>query len=86
MSHRLGRPFAPEEIADRLSFSGPARETLGRMVEHLAANGVDLKRRPLTFGALLEMDPARERFTNSEAANRLLRREYRYPFIVPEQV
>ena len=86
ISHRLGRLMVPEDIRDQLAFSGPARETHARMVAHLEANGVDLRRRPLTFGALLEMDSQRERFTNNPAANQLLTREYRYPFTVPEKV
>ncbi|HTH48116.1 MAG TPA: Gfo/Idh/MocA family oxidoreductase [Candidatus Limnocylindria bacterium] len=86
ISHRLGRKMSPEAIRDHLAFSGPARETFERMKTHLIANGVDLERRPLTLGETLEMDPAHERFINNEAANRLLTREYRYPFIVPEAV
>jgi predicted dehydrogenase len=34
----------------------------------------------------LEFDARAERFTNSSAANKLLKREYREPFVVPEQV
>ena len=78
--------WVPEDIRDHLAYSGPARETHERMVAHLLANGVDLHRRELTYGAMLEMDPQTERFTNNEAANRLLTREYRYPFVVPEKV
>jgi predicted dehydrogenase len=86
LSHRLGQKTDPEEIRDHLAFTSAGRETFGRLTEHLAANGVDLRRRPLTLGATLEMDTARERFTNNEAANNLLSRAYRYPFIVPEKV
>ena len=86
ISHRLGKPSDPETIGQYLAISGPARETFERMAQHLAANEVDLKRTPLTLGALLEMDPATERFTDNDAANRLLRRDYRFPFIVPEKV
>jgi hypothetical protein len=32
------------------------------------------------------MDPTTERFTNNEAANQLLTRDYRHPFVVPENV
>jgi hypothetical protein len=56
------------------------------VTEHLAANGLDLVKTPLTLGAALAMDPKTERFTNSDAANALLTREYRKPFVVPEKV
>ena len=56
------------------------------MTDHLGDNGVDLHQTPLVLGALLKMDPKRERFTNSPEANTLLTREYRAPFVVPEKV
>lgn len=34
----------------------------------------------------LEFDPKTEKFTNSAEANKLLKREYREPYVVPEQV
>ena len=34
----------------------------------------------------LEFDPNTEKFTNSDAANKLLSRDYREPFVVPEKV
>jgi hypothetical protein len=40
----------------------------------------------LTLGPVLEMNPKTERFTNNEAANKLVTREYRKPFVVPEKV
>jgi len=45
---------------------------------------VDIDKPAVTAGVWLEMDPATERFTNSTAANELLRREDRKPFVVPE--
>jgi len=40
------------------------------------------------IGPELTFDPAAERFTgdHAEAANKLLRRDYRAPFVVPENV
>jgi len=58
-------------------------ETLQRTVEHLEKSNVDLAKTPLSLGPLLKFDNATERFTNSEAANRMLTRDYRSGFEVP---
>jgi hypothetical protein len=57
--------------------------TLQRTVEHLKANNVDLDKTPLSLGPQLTFDNDTERFTNNEAANELLAREYRDGFVVP---
>jgi hypothetical protein len=56
------------------------------MDEHLQANQVDRKKYPVLLGADLKMDPKSERFTNSSKANKMLIRDYRKPFVVPEKV
>ncbi|MCL2624651.1 MAG: Gfo/Idh/MocA family oxidoreductase [Planctomycetaceae bacterium] len=60
-------------------------EALDRMVEHLtsAANRVDLTKTPISMGPLLKMDPEKEVFIDNDAANAMLTREYRTPFVVP---
>jgi hypothetical protein len=47
---------------------------------------VDLQKTPATVGAVLNMDPQTERFVGNAAADKMLSREYRKPFIVPEKV
>ena len=56
------------------------------MAEHLALNAVDLDRTRATLGALLTVDAKHERLKgeNAAAANALLSREYRAPFVVPK--
>ncbi len=58
-------------------------ETLNRTVQHLKDNDVDLDKYPMSMGPLLQFDPVREVFTNSSAANKILHREYRNPFVCP---
>jgi hypothetical protein len=58
-------------------------ETLNRTVRHLTDNGVDLDKYPMSMGPLLKFDPVNEVFTNSAAANRILHRDYRKPFVCP---
>lgn len=57
--------------------------TLNRTVKHFQDNGVDLDKYPMSMGPMLAFDPEKEVFTNNDAANRMLRREYRAPFVCP---
>ena len=53
------------------------------MTMHLAANGVDLGKTPLTLGESLAVDAAAETIVDNHAAAALLTRQYRAPFLVP---
>jgi predicted dehydrogenase len=57
--------------------------TLQRTIKHLEKNGVDLTKYPISLGAQLNFDPEKELFTNNEAANAWLTREYREPYVCP---
>jgi hypothetical protein len=48
--------------------------------------GVDLGVTKATLGAVLRMDPKSECFLGNDQANGLLARNYRPPFVVPEEV
>jgi predicted dehydrogenase len=86
ISYRLGKPMSPDAIHSAAKNDKDLAESLGRMEEHLGANKVDLHKTPLTLGAALKMNPKTEKFTNNRQANKLLTREYRKPFVVPEKV
>jgi predicted dehydrogenase len=86
ISYQLGQKLAPEAIRDRLKDQPEALESFGRLAEHLEANGINLSATPARLGAWLTMNPRTERFTNSNAANHLLAREYRKGFEVPSKV
>jgi predicted dehydrogenase len=86
ISYRLGKTHSPEEIRDAVKGNADVAEALGRMEQHLAANNVELHKTPATLGMVLTMDGKAERFIGNKAANRLLTREYRKPFVVPEHV
>jgi predicted dehydrogenase len=58
-------------------------ETLNRTARHLKDSGVDLDKYPISMGPMLKFDPRKEVFTNSTAANRILHRDYRKPFVCP---
>jgi hypothetical protein len=56
------------------------------MTEHLKKNGVDLAKDQLTLGEFLTMDPKTEKFIGNAAADKLLTRNYRAPYIVPDKI
>lgn len=86
ISYRLGKQADPDELHAALKTDSAAAETLARMEEHLAANGVDLKQTKLSIGPTLAFDPKAERFIGNDKANELITRPYRPSFVVPEKV
>jgi hypothetical protein len=56
------------------------------MAAHLEANGINPANERLTLGPILRMNPRSEKFKGSSLANRLLTRDYRAPFVVPNRV
>jgi predicted dehydrogenase len=86
ISYRLGKQLLPEEIRDAVQGNSDAFEACQRAYEHLQANEVDLQATRATLGMFLEMDVRTERFINNDQANKLLTREYRAPFVLPEKV
>ena len=88
ISHRVGHSMPDREIRQRIEANQELSAAYQRFHAHLSANGVDLEKTPVTLGAMLTFDPHTERFVGefSEAANQLVSREYRAPFVVPEKV
>jgi predicted dehydrogenase len=87
-SYRLGKKASVSEIKSTIGDNADMQDSLGRVLDHLAANEVDLEKEPLTMGAMLTMDPEKEEWVgeHSDLANMYLKRNYREPFIVPENV
>ena len=88
ISYRLGRKESVGKIRQMITANDILVEAFERCLEHLKANGVDLQRDPLTIGPALTFDQKREEFTGefSGLANMYLTRNYREPYIVPDQV
>ncbi len=84
ISYVLGQPAAIGEVEQGLPDigGGAAHETFERAKVHLDENDVDPKVK-LQLGAVLKFDPIREEFVENAAANELLTRQYREPFVVP---
>ncbi len=85
-SYRLGEevPFNPQTKA--FGDNKDAYEALARMEEHLKESSIKLEDSKYIVGRKLTVEPKEERIAGDEAANRLLTREYRKPFAVPEKV
>jgi hypothetical protein len=92
ISHRLGTAMTPPELTAQAGSRPEVADAVGRFEAHLAANGVDVGQARPVLGPVLDVLPDEERFaTGSEYdlgawANRLLRDEYRPPFVVPEKL
>ena len=56
------------------------------MRDHLKENGVALDKAQFVMGRELKVDPKSESIVGEPEAARLLTREYRKPFVVPENV
>ena len=86
IAYRLGKKTAPDAIKDKIKGSKDATDSFDRLAAHLAANNVDISTDQLTFGEYLKFDPTTEKFIGNAEADKLLTREYRAPFTVPEKV
>lgn len=88
IAYRIGATTSPSVIRERMQEEKPLGEATERMLEHIRANNVDLTETPLRVGPVLKLDPKHERFVGpmSDAANALVSREYRNPFVVPNEV
>ena len=91
ISYRLGKAAPAEAIREAIKDRGSeAVETFERFREHLTFNGVDWTKTEAVLGPWLEIDAEKEQFVGSgdlvAKANQLVTREYRPPFVVPENV
>ena len=85
ISHQIGKESPPEAIHAAIQARPELLDAFERCRRYLRENGVDLSTTPATLGAWITFDPVRERFVHdfAGAANKLMRRHYRKPFVVP---
>jgi hypothetical protein len=88
ISYRLGQKTSRDEVMEVIKGNKEMIETFERFQEHLLLNAVNIKETPRILGPWLEMDPHSEKFIGefSGQANELVSRQYREPFVVPDQV
>ena len=88
ISHRLGQEASCDEIRGTIQDGKELADAFARFEQHLAANEIDLAQTPVTMGPMLTMNPDEERFEGllGAYANMYVSRDYRAPFVVPDQV
>jgi hypothetical protein len=88
ISYRLGKPGQYDKARASIGDNTEAVAVIERIRDNSKAVGVPVDKTIYTIGPTLTFDPATERFTgdHAEAANKLLTRDYRAPFIVSETV
>ncbi len=88
ISYRLGKAMAIADLRKELAsmkLHQDVSDTLDRMTSHLKENSIDLSTAKLNCGPLLQVDSEKERFVGNDAANAMLTRNYRKPFVVPSE-
>jgi len=87
ISYRLGKQMSVADARATID-NEVLLDSFDRVVAHLKVNEVDLEKEPITMGPMLTMDPEKEVFVGdmSDMANMFIKRNYREPFVVPENV
>jgi predicted dehydrogenase len=88
ISYRTGAEKSAADITDSIKANGQMSEAFERMKDHLAKNNFNLDSGKIILGSNLTIDTAAQKFTgdHADAANKLLKRDYRQPFEIPENV
>ncbi len=88
ISHRVGKTASREEARERIGKDETVLNAFNRMQEHLRIHGIKLDQQNLIVGPRLTMDSASERFTGAWAdrANQFVKRTYREPYVIRDQV
>jgi hypothetical protein len=86
ISYRLGEQVSLGEARERLAaMQSPEHlvDSYERFKQHLADNKLDAETTKLSFGPKLAVNTETETFVDNSAADALLTRDYRAPFVVP---
>ncbi len=88
ISQRLGKTASPAEIQkslESLQVNENVVETFAEIRQHLADHEVDIEKTPLAIGPWIAIDSDKEQFIDNPAADAMLTRQYRAPFVVPAE-
>jgi hypothetical protein len=88
-SHRLGTPvpFGSGAVKAALNGNTDATDAVARLEEHLGKeHNIDLPEWMLTLGRKITIDSTNGSVVSDDEANKLLTRNYRAPFVVPDKI
>jgi len=87
ISYRLGKQVPGTTRPDVLDKHEEIAKSWEKVLETVkGAIGLDISKGTYQLGPMLKFDPKTEKFIASPAADKLLTRPYREPFVVPEKV
>ena len=87
ISYRLGTDGAVKDAAKALGDHAYAQEAWAKLLTHLRENRkLELDKLTCRIGRPLKFDAENEKFIGDAEADKLLTRDYRPPFVVPEEV
>jgi len=87
ISYRLGQQVSGKtrpDVLDKHEEVAKSWETIEQTVK--GTLGLDLSKNTYQLGPMLKFNPSTEKFVDNPAADKLLTRPYRKPFVVPEKV
>jgi predicted dehydrogenase len=88
ISYRIGYRRPVGVIRERIRGNKGMYEFFGRILAHLRDNQVNVEKEQMTEGLVVSLSPEKERFVGefSDWANMFVRREYRQPFVIPDEL
>ncbi|WP_437224216.1 Gfo/Idh/MocA family protein [Planctomicrobium sp. SH661] len=86
IAQRLGEPIPVPQAIERLQSDPQFGETGTRLLTHLQANDLPVETLKMDVGGPLAFDPVTETFPQSPEANAQLKRTYRAPYIIHDDV
>jgi predicted dehydrogenase len=87
ISYRLGNQVPYNKEAPKEAGSNAiVHESFAKIRDNIAGVGIKLDSAEYTLGRTLTLDPKTEQFVGDDAANALLTRQYRAPYVVPTNV
>ena len=86
ISYRLGEQVPFDSKRQALGDNKQVVESFETVRANCQAVGMNLSDSTFQMGRVLEFDPQRETFVGDDEANRMLTRDYRAPFVVPDMV